>query len=261
MSDEILERGLKRMRFKAYRDTFEEKNRLPAGGPDGFEVLMNPETFDRTLNVNKSEEKTARPGNSSGHDAGLSAETYAFDLIFDGTGVAGPVFSGKALDQKFQEFLTVVYATQEDLSKKKSPNLVKIEYCGMTFGAKLDSMSIKYLLFHRDGYPLRIKASCHFSSVEESKPEEKKGKGKTKPKKKTEDTPPVKKDSSNAQCCCACPTYGETVSSAKENKSVSLMSCNYTQAEMTPNYTPVGRDRNYTPARPELNYTPADGRG
>ena len=245
MSDEFDERGLTRMALKGYTDSTFTK-RVDSFGEEGYRVRINPETFDRTLNVNQSKESTARPGNSSGHDAGLGSETYSFDLIFDGTGVAGTPLLGKALKDEFQTFLEVVYAKREDTAKKKVSNCVTIEYCGETFYAKLTSMTIKYLLFQRDGNPLRIKATCSFSSVEEPKGDPEPPKKKKKPK--TKDKPKVKPDSSNKECCCPCPSYEDTVSSAKENDSVSLMSCNYTREEMTPaNQSSSSLSYNYNP--------------
>lgn len=248
MNDEFDERGLTRMTFKGYTDnTFDV--RADSCDIEGYKVRINPETFDRTLNVNRNDEKTARSDNSSGDDAGVGAETYSFDLIFDGTGVAGTVLKGKALKEEFNTFLGVVYANMDDPAKKKVANCVTIEYCGETFRAKLASMTIKYLLFQRDGNPLRIKATCSFTSVDKKKkdpdPEEKK------PKPKITDKPAVKPDSTTKECCCPCPTYEETVSKAEENDSVSLMSCNYTREEMTPTSSSSPRQSlNYTPAYP-----------
>lgn len=239
------------MAFKAYKDsTFE--TRVDAFGEQGYQVMINPETFDRTLNVNSSQDNTARPGNSSGHDAGLGPESYSFDLMFDGTGVVGAVMKGASLKEEFQSFMEVVYAKREDLEEKKQANCVTIKYCGETFYAKLTSMTIKYLLFQRDGNPLRIKATCNFSSVEAPKKDPKTDEKPKKPKPK--DKPKVKQDSQNKECCCPCPNYYDTVSSAKENDSVSLMSCNYTRAEMTP-----AEDLSSHQNHQSLNYTPAYG--
>lgn len=214
------------MTLKAFKDaTFNE--RVDSFGEAGYKVRINPETFDRTLTVNKSEDKTARPGNSSGHNAGLGAETYAFDLYFDGTGVAGTALKGKALKEEFQTFLEVVYVKREDVAKKKQPNCVTIEYCGETFHAKLTSMTIKYLLFQRDGNPLRIKASCSFASVEEEKPDPEAGKKKQK-KKPKDTTPNARQGGKTKESIGTDQSFDETVSSARENNSESLMNCHCT---------------------------------
>ena len=223
--------------------------RVDSFGEPGYRVRINPESFDRTLRVNTQEEKTARSDNSSGKDSGLGAETYSFDLIFDGTGVVGTALKGKALNDEFHAFLGVVYANEDDPAKKKVANCVTIEYCGETFGAKLTSMTIKYLLFQRDGNPLRIKASCSFSSVDIKKkdpdPEE------NKPKQKKKDKPAPKPESTSKEYCCPCPTYEETVDTAKENDSASLMSCNYSKEETaSSSSSSSGQSLNYSPAPP-----------
>jgi len=232
------------MTFKAYSDSKFTKQ-VENTAPDGFKAMINPDTFERTLSVRTEPDKTARPGNSAGHDAGLYAEKYSFDLIFDGTGVTGRSFPANTFSDYFRQFLNTVYAAEPKPESKKQANFVEITYFGETFYTKLESMTIKYLLFNSEGAPLRIKASCHFASVEEEKPENKKksggkGKAKTPP-------PPVNDQTPNCQCVCPCPTYQETVSSAQQNDSVSLMTSRYPQSAMTPEY--------YTPAEGYADYS------
>lgn len=231
--------GMERMKFKAYADNLFTKEL------EGLEykVMINPETVDRSLGVRTAEEKTARSGNSSGKDAGLNPEKYSFDLMFDGTGVAGPRFEEEGLAAEFKKFLEVVYAQTPTGDSKKQAHFVEITYCGETFYTKLESMSIKYLLFNSAGYPMRIKASCRFSSVEKEQPEDKdKNKGKGKGKKKPS-PPPVTPETPNYQCCCCpCPTYYDTWSQAETNNSVSLMTSSYPDSQMSSS-APSGRSK------------------
>jgi len=233
MSDFASREGMAYMSFTAYSDvTFTKK--IDSGGP--FNVMINPETFDTTLSVRTASDKASRSGNSSGTDAGIEAERYSFDLMFDGTGVVtDPGKSTQALADIFREFLSVVYARPASPGTKKKANFVEMTYCGETFNCKLESMTIKYQLFHTDGNPLRIKATCKFVSVEKPGPDDKKDK--TSSKKKP--VPPVTKETPNCECVCPNVSYDETLSSARENDSASLMTCNYSRAEMTPNYTPA----------------------
>ena len=56
------------MRFKGYTDE-DFTVRVPNTPVRGFEVTINPESFERTLGVKTEKDKTARSGNSSGHSA------------------------------------------------------------------------------------------------------------------------------------------------------------------------------------------------
>lgn len=230
------------MRFKGYTDE-DFTVRVPNTPVRGFEVTINPESFERTLGVKTEKDKTARSGNSSGHDAGLDSEKYSFDLIFDGTGVAGKKMTGKELNARFNLFLDVVYASRVSEDKKKKSNYVIISYCGEAFYCKLDSMTIHYQLFQPNGDPLRIKASCRFSSVEKPKPDDPNA---TKPKKKKEEKP-IKNDTPNHDRLSVESTYEETLKSAQENDAVSVMACSCPREDMSRNYSG------------ELNYTPAGG--
>ena len=233
------------MTFKAYQDAKFDKL-LPNTPTDGFKVMINPETFERTVSVKSEKDKTSRSGNSPGHDAGLNAEKYSFDLYFDGTGAAGEKLTGKELNKKFNTFLDVVYATRSSPDKKKKANCVEFNYCGEVFHCRMESMTIRYLLFETSGEPIRIKTSCTFTSVEDPKeddPEAKKKKDSKKKKAVTKKTP-------NCECVNPAPSYKETKASAEENDSVSMLTCGYPRSQMS-------SELNYTPA--DLNYTPASG--
>ena len=236
------------MSFKGYTD-IDFQNPVPHTPEDGFQVMINPETFERSLGVKTEKDKTARSGNGSGNDAGLDAEKYAFDLIFDGTGVVGKRMTGEELDEQFQTFLNVVYAHRETEDNKKVANFVEISYWGDAFRCKMESMTIRYQLFQSNGYPIRIKVSCRFTSVEKPKTEDKdKKKGK---KTKGGTKKPVNQNTPNHDCISPGKSFQETKDAAQQNDSVSMMTCDCSMSQMTP--------RNYTPVNPELNYTPADG--
>jgi hypothetical protein len=160
----------------------------------------------------------------------VESETYSFDLFFDGTGVAGDAYPGTKLVEEFKKFLQTVYCTYNEETKKKKISYVEMTYFNEVFQVELDSMTVKYLLCDSEGNPLRIKASCRFSSVDEPKPVDTKNDTPKKSKKKGQ-SKPVTKDIPTAQCCYPCPTYPETVETAKQNDSVSLMSCSRPKQE------------------------------
>lgn len=245
--------GMKYMSFKAFKDIgFTEP--VPDTPKDGFKVMINPETFERSLGVKPAKEKTSRSGNSSGTDAGLEAEKYAFDLIFDGTGVAGPKMDGEKLNAHFQTFLNVAYATRASQKEKKKRNFVELSYCGEIFYCKMESMTIQYQLFQPDGYPIRIKVNCHFSSVEEPKKDAAGGKkGKTDKKKSNN----VNRKTPNRASIETEKSYDETLEAARKNNSMSVMTCGCPMSQMSSevNATPY-IDYGYSPVSGEYDYTP-----
>lgn len=253
--------GVSHMSFMAFdkiEKLFEGK-----GSISTYEVKINPETFDRSINTCSLTDETKEGKGKGKNELKSEGESYSFDLMFDGTGVVGAISSAETLQEEFNSFLTCVYRAQESGSSDgesqggeksggeasnngnansiKTPpvNFVKIFYCGQYFNTKLDSLSIKYLLFNKDGLPLRIKASCRFSSVspasatsasaKSSEPEEK-------------EAQPLKDDSPTKKNVKTEKTYKKTVKKAEENDSVSLMCCCCCAPQPEPtsqNYTPT----------------------
>lgn len=251
------------MKFTA----FSNKKDLFSGSTEDkigdYEVKINPESFDRSISVATVDEDKNDKGSGSKTVIGSNAETYSFDLLFDGTGVASSISSAAELKKDFNNFLCVVYRKSKsdsagdkktadkqtnngnpDQNKKPPVNAVKIHYCGEDFNAQLDSLSIKYLLFDKESNPLRIKVSCRFSSLDEESSTNKDGGSSDK---KGSSAPPVNKDTPNSGCVHTEESFEETVASAQQNDAVCLMTCSYPRETMT--------ERNYTPA----DFTPVEG--
>lgn len=245
--------GFNHMTFRAFDNPACTE---PAGGRGTFEVLLNPETFDRTISVRKVASQEAERSGDQGLDAGTEPESYSFDLMFDGTGVAGEAFTGDGLLKKFQSFLDVVYRPLEsppgtgdagnDAGKLENPDqkevasvqYVEISYCGQRFCTKLDSLTIKYLLFQKDGNPLRIKVSCRFSAAEDPAvivPSDQAG---TNP---VEDVPPVSDETKNKECIAPRDTYGDTVSTAQKKDALSLLTACHSKFEMISRYVDLSK--------------------
>ena len=260
--------GVDRMKFIGYSDE-KFSNEIVS-----YTVKINPESFERSLGATVTlGDKT--PKSSGDRESGLTSETLSFDLVFDGTGVLDHYPEKGDLNKYFKAFLKAVYYhegeddqqtdpsggdatggsdssesnTETTVTKtKKILNYVKITYCKESFYTQLSSMSIKYLLFHKDGFPLRIKASCRFSTVEGPKPEgkEEEGGGAA----SGSEAPPVKKDSPNKVCVNVCQTLEKTIDAARENDSVSILTCMYKMTEMTPDDSaPVDEDSDEAQAR------------
>jgi len=222
-----------KMVFKAYtKNTFLERKKSAEGKDLEYTVMINPATIDRTFSTQSTESKRAKSGKSSGNNDGTKSETYKFDLYFDGTGVAGKVFKGKGLADNFQSFLDTVYAYSDNPKNDPEPNFVVMCFGTLEFKCKLSSLSVNYLLFNTDGTPLRIKASCSFTSVGKPKPTPT---PKSSGGAKAPDPPPLPPQPDNCQCVCPAPTPEENMCKARENNSSSLLTSSYTPADMSQN--------------------------
>lgn len=219
-----------KMVFKAYtKNDFLKRKKTGKGEDLEYTVMINPSTIDRSFESKTNESKRAKSSKSSGNSGGLKSETYKFDLYFDGTGVAGKVFKGEALAKNFQSFLDTVYAYTDNPKNEPEPNFVVMCFGTLEFKCKLSSLSVSYLLFNTDGTPLRIKASCSFTSVEKPK---KNPKPKDNGGGKTPDPPPLPPQPQNCQCICPAPTPEENVRLAKDNNSPSLLTSSYKPEDM-----------------------------
>ena len=125
------------------------------GGGKTFEVMINPESITRHLNMKKTENK---------EDVyGADYETFSFDFYLDGTGVV-PTQNGQLVGKQLENFLSIV-----NEKKGKNKDVVasfKMEYLGNTFILNTNSIDITYSLFDTQGLPLRAKVSCSFSEAD-----------------------------------------------------------------------------------------------
>jgi nucleoid-associated protein YgaU len=146
-----------KLKFTAYKDSkFEEKI-----GKEPYTVMINPESFKRGLGISYKQEQSKGSTALEGKFDKMNPETYSFDFVIDGTGVA----TGKkeSVRNNIEDLLSVVYKYN---SGSHRPPYVRIEYCGLIIKCILKSLDISYTLFDPDSTPLRAKISCSFSSVE-----------------------------------------------------------------------------------------------
>lgn len=192
--------GHKKINFRAFKNNaFEEKDAISHAE---YAAMINPASITRTLNVVNNKKGSRGSAHSDGQWMGLESETLNFDLIFDGTGLVDP--SRTDIDQEIDKFLKVVYICPET---NNEASFVEIVYGKLNVLCKLQSMSINYQLFDREGHPVRAKLSCSFITVQ--KPKIKKDK-KSSPKAKS----PV--------CECKCECFDNTLDKAKQEDYDSL---------------------------------------
>jgi hypothetical protein len=192
--------GHKKINFRAFKNNaFEEKDAISHAE---YAAMINPASITRTLNVVNNKKGSRGSAHSDGQWMGLESETLNFDLIFDGTGLVDP--SRTDIDQEIDKFLKVVYICPET---NNEASFVEIVYGKLNVLCKLQSMSINYQLFDREGHPVRAKLSCSFITVQ--KPKIKKDK-KSSPKAKS----PV--------CECKCECFDNALDKAKQEDYDSL---------------------------------------
>lgn len=160
-----------------------------------FVALVNPESFDRTLNFSSETQKTKNKTGQKGEDSTATGESYRFELIFDATGVIdGMPTPEMGIQDMLAHFHDIVARNELPTNVKdadaelRKPNFLKLNYCGKNFLCVVSSMSIKYTLFSRNGAPLRARVSCDFKSVGHPALNDK-DKSKDKKKTKTEKQP------------------------------------------------------------------------
>jgi hypothetical protein len=131
-----------------------------------FEVMLNPSSYSRELSIDYS---TTRALGQQGGEPKFSAyrpETVRFDLMLDGTGVAG---AGADVKTQVGRLETVVYGYD---GEKHEPNPVRVLWGSLILFGRLTAMTLDYTLFKPGGEPLRAKVTLAFrgfmSAEEES---------------------------------------------------------------------------------------------
>ena len=129
---------------------------------DEYQVMINPETFEKRLTASHQKPKTilGRYGVSSEFSE-MGTTTYDFSLILDGTGIVNP--TKKDVKKELDDLMNVLFMKVGDVGRR--PNHIIITYCHETFKCVVSSFVVKYTLFNPDGTPLRATVTCSFSSV------------------------------------------------------------------------------------------------
>ncbi|MBR6104884.1 MAG: hypothetical protein IKP81_07485 [Paludibacteraceae bacterium] len=198
MSDTSTDSGVFHLKLKAYKD-LEFSKPLDV---EEFEATVNPDTFDRNINIQYKPHKSKSKTVTLGRLISVDAETYGFSILLDGTGIISAAHMN--VQKELDKFDRVLFRRE---GKSCIPNPVQIQYCGQFFNCKVTSLGYNYTLFDVNGNPLRVKIKCSFSSVA---PIEK-------------DKEPKKKESEeNNACECVCPVPDN--SSPEANQSVATES-------------------------------------
>lgn len=126
-------------------------------------VKINPESYTRKLTpLSCGSQKTAA-GTKQEKKLVEFSETISFDLWFDNTGAIPDT----------EDVTTSIKWIEDNLVKYDgnihSTRFVKLYWGTLSFWGQLKSIDIQYMLFSRNGEPLRAKASLSFENIIEPK--------------------------------------------------------------------------------------------
>lgn len=148
---------LKKLTFLAFSSV--ERTGLPVGR---FVAQYNPESFSQTYGLEFQRNKRAL-------NTGYTKAEYAFNnpsrlslkLVLDGTGIDEtgllPSLGTQTVSQRVKQFVDLTYRYQGNIHE---PNYLRVEWGGqdnggLQFDCRLESVTILYTSFDRDGSPLR----------------------------------------------------------------------------------------------------------
>jgi hypothetical protein len=145
-----------------------EKMKITSETGDEFEVMFNPESYSMTY------ENTFSP--SQGVGSSGKEQTYSHSrpaslsltLIFDNTGASGVKSSleDEAIQDKVDSFLDTT--TKLDGSLHRPPS-VSVDWGSHIFEGFVESITVSYKVFDRDGKPIRAELDTTFtSSIEDA---------------------------------------------------------------------------------------------
>ncbi len=215
-----------RLKFKSNPDTSKKDISSKEKGLDEFTVMINPDSIRRVLSVQKTKNRSGR-SKSKADVFSSQPEKLSFSFYLDGTNVV-PNQKGISVSDQIKKFLNVVYKKED----KPVQSLIIEYFPEESLIVCVDSITINYNLFDKNGNPLRAKIDCSFSTLKEDKPDAKPKKRKVKPE-------PTKESENTCECVCICCDLNEArlnnQDSIKENDEV--------------NYTPI-----------DANYSTIDGR-
>ena len=152
---------LERLTIRAFKD---EEFKQQDG--DDFVVWMNPQSYQRSLNVKTTEAKEINATGSSPTYMKLGEETIAFKLIFDTTGLVLTPLGSNVMpaDGVVALIEPLIEKIAKVPSERTRPNFVQLSWAQLQARCVLTSMSVDYKLFRPNGTPIRAEASLSFTA-------------------------------------------------------------------------------------------------
>ena len=148
--------------IEAYTDA-EMKSR--AGS---FTIPVNPEQYAEKRQLKYDTKKGIGNQGTNSKYGVTEPEELKLEFIFDNTGaVEGNRLQGTAVREQVNQFLNTVYTMEGKIHK---PKFLLLQWGkDLTFPCVLTSLDINYVLFARNGSPLRAKVNATFLNFVEEK--------------------------------------------------------------------------------------------
>lgn len=145
-------------------------------GPS-YEVLINPENYSLTYEIERTDQTVAGKASGSSTFNHMPSQSVTFRFLFDGTGViqngGGPgglpimpsvlgVTNKIDVATDLNNFKSIVYGFD---GTTHQPQYIQLQWGPLQYNCTLQRMVVTYKLFNPDGSPLRAEADCTFISA------------------------------------------------------------------------------------------------
>ncbi len=130
-----------------------------------YPLQINPEGIKHTRAINVNTKAVGDTAGPVGQFQGYGDDTITLDFFIDGSGVIDGSFWG-TVPMELKKLENCIYGF--DASQHK-PRPLLVTYGGFVFRCTLTSYTTDYLLFDRDGLPLRAKVSLGLKGAKEKK--------------------------------------------------------------------------------------------
>ncbi len=143
------------MKIIGFRDAaFTQLSPLPA-----FPVLINPESYTRTVGVNYDTRYAQGNNGGEARYMGKDPESFSCDLVFDSTGIADGLPQRDSVVLETEAFRSFLVGFDSDIHELRHFLII---WGTMTFKGRIKSLSFEYKLFNANGTPIRAVAKVAF---------------------------------------------------------------------------------------------------
>ena len=134
-----------------------------------FTIPINPEQYSEKRQLKYDTKKGIGNQGTNSKYGMTEPEELKLEFIFDNTGaIEGNILQGIKVKKQVSDFLKTVYDMNGDVHK---PKFLKIQWGQfLTFPCVMISLDVNYVLFNKEGEPLRAKLNASFLNyIEEEK--------------------------------------------------------------------------------------------
>lgn len=157
---------MEKITLSAYTDkTFSQQS------GKNLKVQINPKTFSLEKGIKYHMNTQAGDNSASGVFDKYDGEKLSFEIIIDCTGVIPDTGAKDTAYSKVSELEALVYDYKGDAHR---PAFVQIVWGKLLFKGQLSSLKTEYMLFDKDGIPLRAKVAVAFANFIDEKTAKKK---------------------------------------------------------------------------------------